>query len=895
MHLELVVELVVSRDGVLKTLALADAEDNLVGLGASGERVSVKSLPVGEGVLGEGLTTGGGTESAGETEGLGDGKVSLKLDDGGSVADLLSEHVAAAGGENTVDTTGGVLGAGDIGKVDGLEESGGGSEDGSVGHAAHGGEDLTGTTVNGISVEGDIENTHDNTTADLVTHGALLGGPLEAGVTVVLDLVKVLDTLGGVDEKVGASALRAEGPDLTHLTNIEAEVVGEDAGTSLELVTGANLALLNGDIDTLGHRHSLTEETVVLVHGLGQADHGGLLSDGLTVRDDGVRDLDGGTTHEVIGKILKANLEVQLTGTGNDVLTRLLSLAENEGVRLGETLETLNELGKILGVLDIDGDTHDGGHGVLHLTERVGRLNGGDGTGLKKVLIDTDEAGVVTGGHIGDLLDVATHLDEGTLDALEVEVLLLANLVVGAVDADLLASRDGTGEDTTEGVEATLVGGGNHLGNEHHEGGLTVTLADGLSTLVVEGTVVEDVHTVGLGTAGGGKVHDHHLEDGISGGEPLLHDGLDEGLTLELKLVLLELDVKSLEHLLDLLVLLVHDGLAELLDRLEDELNEGTLEAGVEVAVGVTLLPLLGGGVKEVVTPETAHHVLRLDTELVGVHDGELLEGETPLLETRTEGDGTLSRVNLDGAKTTGLVLGNGVLALVGGDDDVDGLDGLTEVLVSLFGVHLELKEGTVKLVDHEDGLDALSHSLAEHGLGLHTDTLDTVNNDEGTISDTESGGHLGGEIDVAGGVDEVDHVRVLLTTVSTDGGLTLDDLASIVSPVLLLVVLEEHGDTGGLDGHTTLLLILTGISETSITSVLGGNNTGLGHKGVGKSGLAVIDVGNDTHGADVVGVVHHLPQLVDRKVHHLALRFVEPRGSTTKSAAVPVQNPCCY
>ena len=35
-------------------------------------------------------------------------------------------------------------------------------------------------------------------------------------------------------------------------------------------------------------------------------------------------------------------------------------------VRLGESLETLNELGKIVGVLDLDGDLHDGRDGELH-------------------------------------------------------------------------------------------------------------------------------------------------------------------------------------------------------------------------------------------------------------------------------------------------------------------------------------------------------------------------------------------------------------------------------------------------------------------------------------------------------------------------------------------------
>ena len=52
---------------------------------------------------------------------------------------------------------------------------------------------------------------------------------------------------------------------------------------------------------------------------------------------------------------------------------------------------------------------------------------------------------------------------EADLDVLEVEVVLLAGHVVGSHDADLLTTRDGSSKDTTKGVEATLVGGGDHL------------------------------------------------------------------------------------------------------------------------------------------------------------------------------------------------------------------------------------------------------------------------------------------------------------------------------------------------------------------------------------------------------------------------------------------------
>lgn len=73
-------------------------------------------------------------------------------------------------------------------------------------------------------------------------------------------------------------------------------------------------------------------------------------------------------------------------------------------------------------------------------------------------------------------------------------------------------------------------------------------------------------------------------------------------------------------------------------------------------------------------------------------------------------------------------------------DDNVDTLDGTLEGLVELFLAHLKLKQSTIDLVDDDNGLDTLGQRLTEHCLGLHADTFDTVDDDKGTISYTESG-----------------------------------------------------------------------------------------------------------------------------------------------------------
>jgi hypothetical protein len=92
---------------------------------------------------------------------------------------------------------------------------------------------------------------------------------------------------------------------------------------------------------------------------------------------------------------------------------------------------------------------------------------------------------------------------------------------------------------------------------------------------------------------------------------------------------------------------------------------------------------------------------------------------------------------------------------------------------------------------------------LSEDSLGLDTDTLDTVDDDKGTISDSESGSDFGGEIDVTGRIDQVDQELVSVSL--------LDDIGDI-----LLGEGEVHRDGSRLDGDTSLDLVGSGYKYSS-------------------------------------------------------------------------------
>lgn len=727
--LKLVVVVLVTGNLRLETLALTHLVDDGTGHGGGvGDGTAGQDLPVVEHHLGEGLTRGGGAEVGVETERLLDGKVSLDVEEGSTGTLGLLEDVTSSAGKHRVDTTHGVLGNLDLDQEDGLLDTGLGEKGSGVEDTASSRDDLTTTTVNSIGVEGNIHDVEADRAHGLLGNGTFLGGPLETRDNGILDFVEVLDGLGLVDQQVGTVGVGTEAPDLTGVSDIPSVLVSHVTGAELEVVTGSDLARLNVLGDLLGHRRGDHVDTVVLVGRLGESLDARVGSNGLTVLNDGVGDTER-NTGVVLLEILQANLQVELTSTSNDVLTGGGDVGQDARVGLGKTLETFDELGKIVGVLDLDGTLHDGGDGELHDLHVVSSLGGGEGTRLEQELVNTDKTKDVTGGNIIDGLGVTTHHENGTLDRLDEQVLLLARGVVRTLNADLKTGTDGTGEDTTEGVETTLVGGGHHLGDVKHESSLGVTVTDGNGGLVVVGTLVEGLHTVLLGGNGRWKVEHHHLEEGVGGRKELLHDNLEEGLALETLLVGSKLDLKLLKERGDLVGLEVHDGSEDTEDGVQDELVEGTLNA-----LTTNLGPLAGLGVEEVVAPETVHHLLLVDTELLGVSGGELTDGEGPTVKTGTEGNGTLLRVNLD--ITEGLVE-------VGGDNDVNGLDDTREVLVKILLGELELEKSTVDLVDNNNGLNALTESLTEHSLGLDAHTFNGVDDDESTVSDTEGSSDL--------------------------------------------------------------------------------------------------------------------------------------------------------
>ena len=84
---------------------------------------------------------------------------------------------------------------------------------------------------------------------------------------------------------------------------------------------------------------------------------------------------------------------------------------------------------------------------------------------------------------------------------------------------------------------------------------------------------------------------------------------------------------------------------------LEDGLQHVHVE-GTFVIILLLLSPLLALDVEEVVTPQLQHQLVHIDLELVSVHFSKLLQCEGPSVETGTETNATLRRIDLQKINT---------------------------------------------------------------------------------------------------------------------------------------------------------------------------------------------------------------------------------------------------
>ena len=184
---------------------------------------------------------------------------------------------------------------------------------------------------------------------------------------------------------------------------------------------------------------------------------------------------------------------------------------------------------------------------------------------------------------------------------------------------------------------------------------------------------------------------------------------------------------------------------------------------------------------------------------------------------------------------------------------------GRSEAVLDAVEGTVEVGTGAVHLVDEAHPRNVVLVGLAPHRLGLRFDAGDAVEHRNGTIEHAERALDFDGEVDVAGGVDDVDRVVTPLAR----GGRRGDGDAS-----LLLLLHPVHGRGAVVD--LADLVGLAGVVEDPL----------------GRRGLARVDVGHDP---DVPGV----GEVVTALGHDVQVSLFENESSGSWSGpAHPVTRP---
>ena len=122
-----------------------------------------------------------------------------------------------------------------------------------------------------------------------------------------------MNTLGSVDHQVRASCVGAETPDLSGIGSVPLVFVSHNPSACFEIVTGADLAILNGGGELVRKGLGIEIQTIVFVLGLAEGSNGRYFLDGLTVADDRVGNLEGNTSMVLLEVLKREGEQINLT------------------------------------------------------------------------------------------------------------------------------------------------------------------------------------------------------------------------------------------------------------------------------------------------------------------------------------------------------------------------------------------------------------------------------------------------------------------------------------------------------------------------------------------------------------------------------------------------------
>jgi len=158
----------------------------------------------------------------------------------------------------------------------------------------------------------------------------------------------------------------------------------------------------------------------------------------------------------------------------------------------------------------------------------------------------------------------------------------------------------------------------------------------------------------------------------------------------------------------------------------------------------------------------------------------------------------------------------------------------------------------SINFVNNDNWSDHLGHSLSKYSFSLNAYTFDTINDNESSISNSQSSCDFGREINMARGIDKVNKVTSFFT---------------VFNHWIFVFVIQRY--TSRFNSDSSVLFILSCVHVSRISSFGCFNNTSFSNQWVCQSRFSVIDVSNNWQVTDVILVVHNLSNLFNWKVYH--------------------------
>jgi len=200
-----------------------------------------------------------------ETERFSDWEVSLNDNQGSTLDWFFTHNNTSSLSKGLIDTTHSIIRGLNFTQEDWFLESWLSSVLGSIEDSSGSWDDLTTTSVDSISMEGNIHNVESDTSHVFFSHNGFFGGPLEGSFEGILDFVQVLDGLGLINKEVRTGCFWTEAPDFLSIIDIPFMLVSELSVSCLLIFLSTNIISFNSVSKIITEGFSNNIQSVVLV------------------------------------------------------------------------------------------------------------------------------------------------------------------------------------------------------------------------------------------------------------------------------------------------------------------------------------------------------------------------------------------------------------------------------------------------------------------------------------------------------------------------------------------------------------------------------------------------------------------------------------------------------